>query len=433
MNKSTDKKLKIYDLWQVFLLVAIPMICVAGASLVPYKLRVPLIYITGIGSVIMFIFGGKKIKLNAVNVSMFLFLVFLCIQTLYSYDIASTLRLLSIYACAFTMLFIDIPENTLQKIITVMFAFCLIIAFSIIISVPIHNCMVTYFNFIVNPNNTPSVHQALLKELSIGSYSGFAREKGEAAFIMNIGLAISFSRFFANGKLQIKNTFALVILIGALILTGKRTMFVIPFICFAVFMIVSKIKGKAFKISCVVLVALFALFFILMFMPEFANIFYRFTDTENLETLGSRNSLWIYMSMMISQFWLFGAGFGSYNNFAYDNGLRVYGEKWNYNGHNSYYQGFAELGVVGFMLLMAFMVSALFITIKNIRSNKFAEPQKRILFFAFYIQLMLTVYAVTGNPLYTNQMIFTLFFATGAVLCVCKNPTYKAVNLSVGA
>lgn len=428
MNKTKAKNLKPADLWQLFLMVAVPIICVGGVSLIPFKLRVPLIYITGICSVIMFVFNGKKVKLNAVNVSVFLLLGYLAIQLLYSYDPESTFNLLLIYACSFTLLFIDIPENSIHKIITVVYVFCIVIALSIIASLFIDNLMLRFFGFFVNPYNSSAVTSTITRELAEGTYSGFARERSEAAFIMNIGLAIAFSRFFSDKKFSKKDTLALVLLISALVLTGKRTMFVIPVICFAVFMMVSKIKGKAFKISCVVLIGIFAIFFILMFMPDFANIFYRFLDMENLETLGSRNLLWIYMGMMTSQYWLFGAGFGSYNNFAYDNGLRVYGEKWLYHGHNSYYQVLAELGVVGFTIFIAFLISALFKTLKYLRADNYTSLQKRVFFFAFYIQLMIAVYAVTGNPIYSNQMIFSLFFSTGITLCVGRNPACNTIT-----
>ena len=418
MTNPTERKIKLQNLWQIFLMVSIPLICASGVSLILYKFKAPLIYLTGIGSVVIFIFSNKKIKLNAVNVSMFLLLGYLAIQLLYSYDPKATLNLLIVYACAFTLLFIDVPENTIHKILTVMYVFCFVIAVSIIISVPIYNCMLTYFKFIVNPFDSPAISEAIINELSIGSYSGFAREKGEAAFIMNIGLAITFSNYFGKNKLSKKDALSLILFLSALILTGKRMMFVIPIICFVVFMAFSKIKNKAIKTTGMILLAIVALFFILMFLPDFANIFYRFMDTDNMATLGSRDSLWKYMSMMESEFFLFGAGFGSYNSFAYDNGLRVYGEKWIYHGHNSYYQAFAELGLVGSCIFIAFIASALFITFKYIKSDKFSNSQRRILFFSFYIQIMITVYAITGNPIYTNQMIFSLFFATGATLSV---------------
>ena len=313
-----------------------------------------------------------------------------------------------------------------------MYVFCLVIALSIIISIFVDNCMLTYFKFIVNPNNTPSVTQAIQKELSIGSYSGFAREKGEAAYIMNIGLAISFSKFFCGDKFKKTDALFLILFICALILTSKRTMFLIPIICFILFMVVSKIKGKAFKICIIAIASIIALFFIFMFLPDFANLFYRFMDTENLESLGSRDSLWIYLEMMASQYWLFGAGFGSYNEFAYDNGLRVYGEKWLYNGHNSYYQGFCELGIVGGCLFLLFIVSALFTTLKHIRSERFSHKQRSVFFFALYIQIMVSVYAITGNPIYTKQILFSLFFATGIVLCIGNKNTVSNDKLPKG-
>ncbi len=432
MNKEKGNNLILSELWHVFLMITLPVICVGGASLFPYKLRLPLIYLTGILSLAIFVFGGKKIKFNAVSMSMFLLIVFLTIQLLYSYDSTATLNLLILYACAFTLLFIDIPENVIHKIITIMYVFCIVIAFSIIISIFIDNCMLTYFKFIVNPNNTPSVNEAIKNELSIGSYSGFAREKGEAAFIMNIGLAIAFSKFFSGDKFKKTDALFLILLISALILTSKRTMFLIPVICFAVFMVVSKIKGKAFKIYIIAIATVIALFFIFMFLPDFANLFYRFMDTDNMETLGSRDSLWKYMAMMASKYWMFGAGFGSYNEFAYDNGLRVYGEKWTYHGHNSYYQGFCELGVVGGCLFIVFIASALFTTFKYIKSGRFDSKQRSILFFALYIQLMITVYAITGNPIYTRQMVFSLFFATGIVLCIGKENKVESDKLPTG-
>lgn len=418
MNKEKVKNLKLANLWHIFLMVALPIICVSGVSIIPFKLRLPLIHLTGILSLIIFVFSGKKIKLNAVNVSMFLLLVFIALQLLYSYDPAATLDLLILYACAFTLLLIDIPDNVIHKIITVIYVFCIVIALSIVISLFVDNFMLTYFNFIVNTYNSSIVENAITKELASGAYSGFAREKGEAAFIMNIGLAIAFSKFFSGGKVKKRDTLALILLISALILTGKRTMFIIPIVCFVVFMIVSKIKGKAFKICTLAIIAVFALFFIFMFLPDFANIFYRFIDTDNLETLGSRDALWKYLGMMASQYWLFGAGFGSYNAFAYDHGLRVYGEKWLFHGHNSYYQGFCELGIIGGTLFIIFMASAIYTTLKYIRSDKFDTKQRSILFFALYIQLMIAVYAITGNPIYTRQMVFSLFFATGIVLCI---------------
>ena len=119
MSIEKGKNLILTQLWHVFLMVAIPVICVSGVSLFPFKLRLPLIYLTGILSVVFFVFSGKKIRFNIINISMLLLVMFIAIQMLYSYDRAATKNLLILYACATTVLFIDIPQDVIHKIITI--------------------------------------------------------------------------------------------------------------------------------------------------------------------------------------------------------------------------------------------------------------------------------------------------------------------------
>ncbi len=418
MKDNTNKKFNINDLLNLILIAAIPLICVSGVTLVPYMLRTPLIYMVGILSLLTFVFSGTKIRMNAVNISAFFLVAFIAIQILYSLDKESTFQLMLIYACAFTVLFIDMPVDKIQKTISVIYVFCIIIAFSIIISLLINNSMLNYFSFIVNPNHSEAVNTAIKKELANGAYSGFAREKGEAAYIMNVGIAVSFSKYFSAGKLGKKDLAFLIVMICALVLTGKRTLFLIPIICFVVFMFISHIKGKFFKFACIAMVAVFAVFFALMYVPQFANLFNRFMDEENVDTMGNRDVLWQYLNMMIASYWKLGCGFGSYNQYAYNKGLRVYGEKWTYNGHNSYLQGFGELGIIGSLFFIIMIVSALVLTYKMIKENTENKNIQRITMFSMYIQLMMIIYAITGNPTYTKQMIFIYSFAVGVTLCI---------------
>lgn len=207
--------------------------------------------------------------------------------------------------------------------------------------------MLKYFWFIVNPNHSVQVAQTIQNELSIGAYSGFAREKGEAAYIMNVGIALLLSKYFSSQKLKKIDILMLFVFIVSLMLTGKRTLFIIPVLSFALFMVISNIKGKFAKTGGIVLSALSAVFILSMFIPKVANIFDRFMDEENIMALGNRDSLWKYFLLMGEKYPVFGAGFGSYNQFAYDNGLRVGGDRWNFNGHNCYFQIAVELGIVG--------------------------------------------------------------------------------------
>lgn len=414
MKKENNFKLK--DLWQIFLLVALPIICVGGASAFPFILRQPLIYLTGIFFVFMFIFSDIKIYLNSVTISAFLFLAFVAVSIFYSYDRASTLNLLLIYACAFTLLFLDLPAARYSKILTVMYVICIVIAFSIILSAVVENCMLKYFKFIVNPLNTPSVTQSIRNELAIGTYSGFAREKTEAAYILNVGIAISFAKYFSSGKLAKKDLFFLGVFLVALMLTGKRTLFIICIVCFAVFMIVSKMRSKVFTAACIILIALGALFILIMFVPKAANIFNRFMDSENLETLGKRDMLWGFLYRMIADCWQFGAGFDSFNKYTSVHGMKVGNKDWQYNGHNSYLQAFGELGIIGSAFLVIFVVSALVLSFKVLKKISADKDNSYPMFFSLYIQLMMLIYGVTGNPIYSKQIVFCWFFAIGIML-----------------
>lgn len=399
--------------------VAIPLISVCGASVVPYLLRPWVLYATGILMVGAFIFSDVKIRINAITGIFAALIVYIAIGIGYSLDPGNTVSLLTVYLCTFPMLFLDLPEDTVTRILTVCRVITVVIALSILISVPIYNCMDRYFWFIVNPSHSPAVSRALARELAHGSYSGFAREMGEAAFIMNIGLAISASRLLSANRVAPKEIVVIAIQMLALLMTGKRTYFLAAVFCIALLFFFTKTTNKAFKGIVGFICIAIAAFIIIMFIPKTANIFNKFLDTDNVNMIGGRSNLWPYIFSMIDKYWLFGCGFGSYNLYSYRAGLRVYGETWNYNAHNSYLQFLGELGIFGFILLIAFIIAALVVTLRTIhlarKNNSTRIPH---LFFSLYIQVMIIIYSSTGNPLYTKQFLFIWLFAIGLVLSI---------------
>nr|WP_181980390.1 O-antigen ligase family protein [Ruminococcus sp. AM36-18] len=237
---------------------------------------------------------------------------------------------------------------------------------------------------------------------------------------MNVGIALLLSKYFSSQKLKKIDILMLFVFIVSLMLTGKRTLFIIPVLSFALFMVISNIKGKFAKTGGIVLSALSAVFILSMFIPKVANIFDRFMDEENIMALGNRDSLWKYFLLMGEKYPVFGAGFGSYNQFAYDNGLRVGGARWNFNGHNCYFQIAVELGIVGSIFFLLFAVLSVVLTILAIRRVKNICDDARICYFSLYIQIMILAYSVTGNPTYSRQIMFIWFFSIGAVLHIAR-------------
>lgn len=278
--------------------------------------------------------------------------------------------------------------------------------------------MNTYFWFIVNPTRSPATSEFIANELSRGSYSGFAREMGEAAFIMNIGIAVSYSKFFSNHKFTKKQFVVVAIQLVALMLTGKRTYLFASLICFLLFFLFSRVKGKFFKLSVILLFGSIAVFLLMMFIPQTSSAITKLLDSENVENIGGRAYLWKHVYNMINEYWQFGAGFGAYNIYAYQHGLLVNGEMWNYNAHNCYLQIFGELGIIGLTLFVAFIVSSLAISIKALRNEKENKINIATLYFSLYIQIMMAIYALTGNPLYTKQILFMWLFSVGIALNV---------------
>lgn len=237
---------------------------------------------------------------------------------------------------------------------------------------------------------------------------------------MNIGTAILFAKYFSDGKLEKKDLFMLLVFLAALMLTGKRTLFIIVIAAFAVFMLLSNLKGKTFKTISVIIIAICVLFVIMMFIPKAANIFERFMDRENVESLGNREPLWVYMRMMISEFPVFGAGMGSYNQYSFDHGLRVADNKWSFNGHNCYLQVLSEMGIVGSAIFLLFVIAAFVYTINTIKKFRNDRDGRYMSFFSLYIQIMMIIYSLTGNPIYSRQILFIWVFSIGMVLYLNK-------------
>lgn len=426
MRLDVDKKVKLRDIVDIFFIMALPFICVSGLSPLPWMIRTPVIYFVGFVAAIYAILTNINIRLNTITFLFFVFWLYIAISVTYSYDAKNTLHYVYIYLAMFPILFIDFSDRVWEKIMDIMLIYAVVIAVSIVISVPIENCMDRFFWFIVNPSHDPVVSDWIKYEVSKNSYAGFAREIASAAFIMNVGIAVQFSKFFSNSEdFKAKDIAIFILLIIALLLTGKRMMLFIVALAFCGLMLISDIKGKAGKNVVIGFTAALSILMILMFIPSLANTFLRFTDSENMASMGQRDVLWSYSYMLMEKFWVFGAGFSSYNSYAYDHGMRSGGQRWDYHNHNIYYQAIGEIGVVGCIFFFGFLLVALIRTLVILRSKKLDQVQKKLLNFSFYIQLMLMIYGISGNPIYNEEIMYTWMIAIGMYMCVSARISEK--------
>lgn len=416
--------LTIRQCWYIIVTILIPFICVGGSTYFPYHLRLPLIVAVAAGSFIISVATSRGIKLNLISIMWFAVSLLICVSSLNSYDSENTFQFGLIFLLSTLLLFVDFPEKVWDKVILISNIFVIVIAVSIIASVFVDRLMINQFRFLVNPRNLASIDQQIIAELNLGSYSGFGGEKAEAALIMNVGLAVISSKYFSGTKCRAADIAELILVVVALILTGKRMLFVIPVMIFIIMMLMSSIKSKFLKFFVIALLAVCCIIVASAFIPQMQILYDRFignASSKYYDPLSGRGDLWQYSFMMFAENPILGIGYGSYNKFAYDNGYLYDGQIWRYYGHNCYYELLGEVGIIGTVLIFGLLIAVLVTTVRLLRNNSVTLSQRRLLMFSFYIQVMLFIYCVSSNVLFQTEQIFMWFSAMSIVLTIYKD------------
>ncbi len=425
-----DKKYRITptNLLYLFLVLAIPFICVGGVSVFPAHLRFYATIAAGITCVLLMLSLQKKLIIDLVTIFSLFFCGMIFLSITYSADPSLTLNFAIIYLCCSMLLLADLPQGVFDKILFVTRVVCVIMALSIVLSVFIDDFILKFFSFIVNPNNKTVISQAIHNEIKYShAYSGLSTERSDAAFIVNVGIAIISAKFFSGKKLTIHDVLQLILFVAALFFTNKRTLFIIPIIAFAVLMLFSRVKNKFLKGVIIAVIAVCLFFVLSAFIPQLSNIYNRFFSSDTDDILNGRGELWAYSLQMFSGKPLIGYGFASYNAFARNAGLLVKGEEWNYYGHNCYYELLGELGIIGTVIFAVAFITPFIYTLILLYKNNGTRHQTYLLMVSAYFQIMCLVYCMSGNVLYCTQQIYLWYMAIAITLCVKRRQGYRGI------
>ena len=223
-----------------------------------------------------------------------------------------------------------------------------------------------------------------------GAIAGLAFEKAYAAFICNLGLGMIFAEYICHKSY--KYIIQSLIVMVALMMTGKRTLFIIPIAVLLIYVILFSKNNKFIKfiIGAYVLV------------PSASLIIDRIVNNEG-DVLSGREVFWNYAMEMFRQNPLFGKGFLSFNDYAFYRGFRYYGERWNYQAHNVYIQLLAETGIVGLLLMTLLIILMLFKIISVVKE----KPVFWNILLIYWI-ILFGVYSFTGNTLYYPCQLIVL-------------------------
>ena len=394
---SVNKYINVYNVVEeIFVILCLFVMCSAGTAW-GYGLRrgaIQWIFVV----VCILIIRDRKFKIFPLGIIYVIAL--LCNYFTSDYQNASSLYIVTVLQIL-SMSLLCIKREVWEKIFKYAYIWSLICSVSIMISVISPSAFFSVFW----PLNGPSPSQVglFLQRGAAHQYSGFAFEIAEAAVMCNIGIGYKMSRYIIGEQFKLKDVFEILLLFGGLILTTKRTLFVIPFVILAVFILLQKTDlDKKIKLIFGGIIIVGLVLIILLSVPQFGTILERFNDTDNIDSMGGREYLWSLSSVLFLTSPIKGHGYNTFNIFAESVGLPTY------YGHNSYLQLLGEGGLVGAILILGcFYLASLIYSIYMAR--KYNDDY--MIWYCLYLQIMLALYSITGNVLSYYNQLFTWILA----------------------
>ena len=254
-----------------------------------------------------------------------------------------------------------------------------------------------------------------------GAIAGLAFEKAYAAFICNLGLGVIFAEFVAQRSY--KYVIQSILVMIALMMTGKRTLFIIPIVALLIYVMLFSKNNKFIKLAGVGLGISAFIIIAYTIIPEASLIIDRIINSGG-DVLSGRENFWNYAMDMFHQNPFFGRGFMSFNDFVFNQGFRYYGERWNYQAHNVYIQLLGETGIIGCGVIITLIV---ILIIKAISLAKTTSNFWDVLL--VYWIMLFGIYSLTGNTLYYPCQLIILVVS---ILLISNVKKIREVSYQIG-
>ena len=254
-----------------------------------------------------------------------------------------------------------------------------------------------------------------------GAIAGLAFEKAYAAFICNLGLGVIFAEFVAQRSY--KYVIQSILVMIALMMTGKRTLFIIPIVALLIYVMLFSKNNKFIKLAGVGLGISAFIIIAYTIIPEASLIIDRIINSGG-DVLSGRENFWNYAMEMFHQNPLVGKGFMSFNDYVFNQGFRYYGERWNYQAHNVYIQLLGETGIIGCGVIITLIV---ILIIKAISLAKTTSNFWDVLL--VYWIMLFGIYSLTGNTLYYPCQLIILVVS---ILLISNVKKIREVSYQIG-
>lgn len=246
---------------------------------------------------------------------------------------------------------------------------------------------------------------------SWSSYCGLANTSAENSFFISFAASVTCAKFLGK-RISWVNVVLYVLCVGAIMLTSKRGIMLANLVMFIACGFLSKkfqVKKNTilrFIISVVLLISIMAI--INMQTSALTKLIERFKTTS---LLNGRDNIYLGLLQRLGTGFLFGKGFA--NTYLY----------YSQGAHNIYIQLLYDLGIVGLVLYVWYFAVNLKSAVQSYRISSNEENKEQLLM-CFYFQGLFLVYGLSGNPLFTGNMLYIYF----VILAATQNLRRKVKN-----
>lgn len=251
-----------------------------------------------------------------------------------------------------------------------------------------------------------------------GFMNGFTPNGALNAFYIICAIGILITKIMAGqNKHKSGNIICIVVLCGAVLMTGKRAHFMFALLSIIVVYFCSY-KRNALKKYLKFFIVFFAGFITFMvaskYVPSLLSVFNKFRMQSNVGRMDSgRFIMWRQAFTFFKSNLFFGIG---WDGFKYSYGS-LSGSI--LNVHNVYIQILTEMGIFGAIPFFVFFVNSFSHSFKALKYvcdiEQIDFKKKAMVMYALFIQLFFLLYCLTGNPLYdaTTLLMYLLSCAIG--------------------
>lgn len=260
-------------------------------------------------------------------------------------------------------------------------------------------------------------------------HSGIAGQTGTNAFYLSTGLAISFSRFFGEGKQKKIHIVYILFFVLAIFMTGKRGFILANFLALVILYYYHNVSIQNNNIKRILKYVTFIFFitiggyFAYLTIPTVNLVIDRFFNNSMFLTEDISSGRFDLYKLTWNTFLdrpLLGVGIDA---FTYVPHAGTYS---NAGAHNELLQFLAEIGILGTSLFAFLVLAVLKKTIYLVKSNNYFQQYKPMLYASLYTQVYLIIHSFVGMPFRNYSMLLTyMIFAAIPYAAMNKNRLNK--------